>query len=336
MATDYILNGGAELDSLDNWTSTNVTVATGEFSLKCFSIGAMGNMLQQYAFASPVPIQEVQLRLLVKGVTGEEPEQEVMCPVYASVRLLFDGQEDQNLTIPIYPLYDNAIKEVLGTGWVQYYCSFASLTGSITNFEVNIETTSSASILVDNIELFIFEDVSVVVEQHSTSLTELQQSAIDLLNTMQGYILIRKLNGTNNEILIMDSPYPTEAVAVWRWNLGGLGFSNNCVGVDNEDRVYTTAITMDGTIYANLLAGAYGTFINLVAGNPDAPAGMSKAHMRMYVTGSEGSEEALIEIHDTDGTTKLTVNRFGIKFEGVLEMRVYSINGRTGLGFFAL
>lgn len=56
-------------------------------------------------------------------------------------------------------------------------------------------------------------------------------------------------NGNPNEILIMDDPDIAQAVNVWRWNEGGLGFSSN-----GYNGPFTTAITEDGKIVADFVA----------------------------------------------------------------------------------
>jgi phage minor structural protein len=50
------------------------------------------------------------------------------------------------------------------------------------------------------------------------------------------------------EILIMDKPNINSANRMWRWNLGGLGYSKN-----GYNGPYETAITMDGAIVANFI-----------------------------------------------------------------------------------
>lgn len=80
------------------------------------------------------------------------------------------------------------------------------------------------------------------------------QSAQLINDAITGYVLIRKNDVTgSNEILIMDNPDPAQAVKVWRWNMGGLGYSDNVTGVDNPARLYTVAITMDGSINADFI-----------------------------------------------------------------------------------
>lgn len=65
-----------------------------------------------------------------------------------------------------------------------------------------------------------------------------------------GYVVIHtsEENGQPYELLILDEPSIDEAVNVWRWNVGGLGFSHN--GYNGS---YETAITADGQIVADFI-----------------------------------------------------------------------------------
>lgn len=55
-------------------------------------------------------------------------------------------------------------------------------------------------------------------------------------------------NGQPYELLILDAPSIKEAVNVWRWNVGGLGFSHN-----GYNGPYETAVTADGQIVADFI-----------------------------------------------------------------------------------
>lgn len=65
-----------------------------------------------------------------------------------------------------------------------------------------------------------------------------------------GYVVIHtsEENGQPYELLILDAPSIDDAVNVWRWNLGGLGFSHN-----GYNGPYETAITADGQIVADFI-----------------------------------------------------------------------------------
>ena len=65
-----------------------------------------------------------------------------------------------------------------------------------------------------------------------------------------GYVVINtdSESGQPYELLILDAPSIDEAVNVWRWNVGGLGFSHN-----GYNGPYETAITADGQIVADFV-----------------------------------------------------------------------------------
>lgn len=89
------------------------------------------------------------------------------------------------------------------------------------------------------------------IEQMPTtqSIQKIINSAIDnsteiIINSLNGFVVVNK-----NEILIMDTDNKETATKVWRWNSGGLGYSNT--GYDGK---YETAITMDGAIIGEMIA----------------------------------------------------------------------------------
>lgn len=65
-----------------------------------------------------------------------------------------------------------------------------------------------------------------------------------------GYVVLHTDSETGKpyELLILDAPSIEEAVNVWRWNVGGLGFSHN-----GYNGPYETAITADGQIVADFI-----------------------------------------------------------------------------------
>jgi hypothetical protein len=79
------------------------------------------------------------------------------------------------------------------------------------------------------------------------------QTAQLLNEAIGGNVLIRQSPDETNEILIMDHPDPDQATKIWRWNMGGLGYSDNVTGADNPAREYDIAMTMDGAINANFI-----------------------------------------------------------------------------------
>lgn len=70
-----------------------------------------------------------------------------------------------------------------------------------------------------------------------------------ITGNLGGYVVLHEgPDGKPYEILIMDDPDINEAENVWRWNLGGLGFSST-----GYAGPYATAITADGMINADFI-----------------------------------------------------------------------------------
>lgn len=80
------------------------------------------------------------------------------------------------------------------------------------------------------------------------------KSAIDTASKLitgqsGGYVVLHGgETGQPYELLVLDAPNIEDAVNVWRWNVGGLGFSKN--GYNGK---YETAITADGSIVADFI-----------------------------------------------------------------------------------
>lgn len=90
------------------------------------------------------------------------------------------------------------------------------------------------------------------LRQKVESRTELMVGAVrnasSWITGTKGGIIRMRPEKAPSEILIMDKPSVADAQKVWRWNLGGLGYSNN--GVNGP---YGLAMTQDGAIVADFI-----------------------------------------------------------------------------------
>lgn len=88
------------------------------------------------------------------------------------------------------------------------------------------------------------------LQETTSAIQSAVQNATKLIRGGLGghVVMMADGNGLPQEILIMDTDDITTAQKVWRWNLGGLGYSNT--GYEGN---YGTAITMDGQIVANFI-----------------------------------------------------------------------------------
>lgn len=87
------------------------------------------------------------------------------------------------------------------------------------------------------------------VSQATAELNKAIQRATDAITGQSGGYVVLNPALNPQEILIMDEPNIEDALNVWRWNSGGLGFSST-----GYNGTYTTAITYDGVIVADFIA----------------------------------------------------------------------------------
>lgn len=149
----------------------------------------------------------------------------------------------------------------------------------------------------------------------------LMQSAINsatklITGQKGGYVVLHgDETGQPYELLVLDSPNIADAVNVWRWNVGGLGFSSN-----GYNGPYETAITSDGQIVADFI-----TLGSLVAN-------IIKAGVLSSVDGSSywnlETGEVVLRAYATTETVEETNSRIDeIEEQKMLRLVITSTNG---------
>ena len=118
---------------------------------------------------------------------------------------------------------------------------------------VSITLGSVRSTLVDavtDIQSTIQNTASKVDRLPSLMASAIQNATNLITGQNGGYVVLHteSENGQPYELLILDAPNIADAVNVWRWNVGGLGFSSH-----GYNGPYETAITADGQIVANFI-----------------------------------------------------------------------------------
>ncbi len=120
-----------------------------------------------------------------------------------------------------------------------------------------------------------------------------------------GYVVIHtsEENGQPYELLILDAPSIDDAVNVWRWNVGGLGFSHN-----GYNGPYETAITADGQIVADFITSGSLVANIIKAGVIQSQDGSSwwdlesgEVVLRAYVSTDEFTEKMAYLQQNADG-----------------------------------
>ena len=113
--------------------------------------------------------------------------------------------------------------------------------GSIRNSLIDSVSDTQAAI----------ENTANKIERLPSLMASAIQNATNLITGQTGgYVVLHteSENGQPYELLILDAPSIDDAVNVWRWNVGGLGFSSH-----GYNGPYETAITADGQIVANFI-----------------------------------------------------------------------------------
>lgn len=140
-----------------------------------------------------------------------------------------------------------------------------------------------------------------------------------------GYVILHSVakDGKPYELLVMDKPNIDDAIKVWRWNVNGLGFSNN-----GYNGPYETAITSDGQIVADFITS--GTLMaNIIkAGIISSKDGSSywnvdtgEVVLKAYVT-NEDFDGKVSEIDKRESKIEANING--------ITSTVSSISGRVG------
>lgn len=102
-----------------------------------------------------------------------------------------------------------------------------------------------------------------------------------------GYVVLNP-SEMPQEILILDAPTLEEAVNVWRWNSGGLGFSSS--GYNGE---YNLAITMDGAINADFITA--GIINGALVQADSVQSGAISQYYKAEVTNEIGTATSSVE-----------------------------------------
>lgn len=149
--------------------------------------------------------------------------------------------------------------------------------------------------------------------ENPTFLQSAVSGATNWITNGKGVVVIKKNDaGQASEILVMDEPDIENAMQVWRWNNGGLGFSSN-----GYLGPYNTAITQDGKIVADFITTGILTANLIKAGILESLDGTFSINM----------ENGNILIRDDEGNIILSFSKgYGLVLNGA----IYSQEGEIG------
>lgn len=112
-----------------------------------------------------------------------------------------------------------------------------------------VKSANLGSVRASFVDTVVKQQQDIEKIESPTFIKQAAENATKWISNGKGYVsVIKDANGQASEILIMDTPDIETAVKVWRWNNGGLGYSET--GYYGE---YVSAITQDGTIVADFI-----------------------------------------------------------------------------------
>ena len=168
---------------------------------------------------------------------------------------------------------------------------------------ISITLGSAKSTLIDTISdtQREIESATEKVDRLPSLMASAIQNATQLITGQSGGYVVLRGDDTGHpyELLVMDAPTIDAAVNIWRWNVGGLGFSSH-----GYNGPYETAITADGAIVADFITS--GTLVaNIIkAGTLSSQDGSSywnletgEVMLRAYAT-TESVEETNTRIDE--------------------------------------
>lgn len=161
--------------------------------------------------------------------------------------------------------------------------------------EKNVVTLSTVAPSVQR----TVKQLQASMENPSSPFRRQMQAAIDnateRINLAEkGYVILPKDDDGNiTEMLVMNTTDKETATKVWRWNMGGLGYSSN-----GYNGPFGTAITMDGAIVAN--------YITVGTMSCDRIRGGS------LILGGKDNGDGVFYLKNASGTNIVTMDNTGI------------------------
>ena len=129
----------------------------------------------------------------------------------------------------------------------------------------------------------------------SQVLESAKANANSLINmATNGYVTIVKNKNGTSELIISDEKDYTKAHKVWRWNVNGLGYSNN-----GYNGPYGLAMTMDGSIVADYITTGTMSADRMKGGT-------------LEVGGSGFAKDGSIIVKDASNNTLASLNKTGL------------------------
>lgn len=203
---------------------------------------------------------------------------------------------DNNTTREVDPV---TINTLAGYNLIQATLTYATGTGT---------TTLSLEYLIEGFQMSDWNMASNYVSQSRLE-DAISDVTANITGNSGGYVVLHDSDGDNkpDEILVMDAENIKDALKIWRWNQGGLGFSST-----GYNGPFNPAIDSEGRIVANMIS----------TGNLDALK-VTIEHLTATMfeggkisLGGLNNQSGVLEIKDESGMVIGEMTKLGLKFYG--------------------
>lgn len=218
---------------------------------KLYPVGYDGLLLPEIYLESNIQYTEPYTRT-VDFTTDLEMEEQTTEKMITELRIKARSYLEENKVPKISYTVSVNVNESLEMGdTVHIKHPLCNILAEVLEYEYNLISEKTKTITVGNYSRdvktkfnTIKENINKVAERVTTQ-ERVIEAQTNLINSMNknGLVYIDE-----NEILILDKLPREEAKNVWRFGLGGLGFSSN-----GYEGPFEAAITMDGQINANFI-----------------------------------------------------------------------------------
>ncbi len=202
-------------------------------------------------FDMGLPITEEQLRAVANDYIQSNPLGETLPTVKVSFEPLWK-QPEYSALLERVRLCDTVTIRHTALGVSVSAVVIQTVYDCLAERYVSITLGSAKSSMITTISevQHSVQKVAASFDRFPKLLSTAIRNATSLITGQSGGYVV--LNGDEDEhpyeLLILDAPDLSDAVNVWRWNVNGLGFSDN-----GYNGPYTTAITADGQIVADFI-----------------------------------------------------------------------------------
>lgn len=175
------------------------------------------------------------------------------------------------------------------------------------------DSSSNLTAVNNAIDSELFAKITEVPTTSSVLAAAQKNAAHIIESSTEGYVTLVKEGDRTKEIIISNEPWENHPTHYWRWNNGGLGYTNN------GGASYIDAMTNDGKIVANAIT-AGSMYADMIRGKTLTLGSYASLTEEGEVVPLPGD----LRVLDSNGDTVFSVDQYNITFKSNYAADVFS------------